>query len=98
MNLKKYIKIPKIKEEDKPKDLSKLNIFDSYELEESEENELYNVDAISFNELKCTFTQEKSINVSNRIMSEYSTGSNKIIALKCKKNQSIQTLRLNKPD
>lgn len=85
LNLKKYIKIPKPAEEEEDSGLAQLNILGDNEDETQEEDELYEVDAINFNELKCTFTNSKSINIIPKVISELQNNPKKIISIKGKK-------------
>ncbi len=84
LNLKKYIKIPKPKEKSDEDDfnLAKLNIFDEKFDEDDKEDRIYNINAINFNELKCTFKKENSANLIPAI-----------VALLQKKPKQIITLR-----
>ncbi len=85
LKLKKYIKIPKPKkvEEEEVSDLAKLNIFnDGIDDEDDDKQELYDVEAISFNELKCSFKKIKSINLISEILDQFKKNSKKIISIK----------------
>lgn len=82
LNLRKYIKIPKPKEEEEVKVPDKLNIFDDDITEEIEQDELYDVNAITFNELKCSFTQTKSINIIDDVLGKFRQDPKKIISIK----------------
>lgn len=85
LKLKKYIKIPNPKEEDQETDaqkLAKLNYLDN-EIPDKEydKNELYDVDAINFNELKCTFTKVKSLNLIPEIIGRFRKNRKEIISV-----------------
>lgn len=82
LNLRKYIKIPKPKEEEEIKVPDKLNIFDDDIAEEIEQDELYDINAITFNELKCSFTQTKSINIIDDVLSKFVQNPRRIISIK----------------
>lgn len=91
LNLKKYIKIPTPKKEKEAPSL-KLNVLEEENYEpEDEKNDLYDVDAITFNELKCTFTKIKSINVIPTVVSQFKQNRKKVISIKCKKDSYPQT-------
>lgn len=85
LKLKKYIKIPKPQKEeetDTPK-LSKLNdLYNSALEKEDEKNELYDVDAINFNELKCTFAKVKSLNLVSEILEKFRKNRRRIISIR----------------
>lgn len=87
LNLKKYVKIPKPpKEEEVVNDLSKLNIFGDGEFDEAEmEGDLYDIDAINFNELKCSFIKTKTANAISEVIVQLKHSSKKIVSVKCKK-------------
>lgn len=86
LNLKKYIKIRKPKEEESeqippiPTDLFNENNTD----ENEEENKLYNVDSINFDELKCTFTSLSTIKLADEIVSLFNQNNKKIVLVKGK--------------
>lgn len=83
LKLKKYIKMPETKqEEENVPDLSKLNIFDEPAAAIDNSEELYEIDAMDFNELKCSFTKVKSIEVIPKISQEFSTNRKKIISVR----------------
>lgn len=86
LNLKKYIKIPVEKKEEKaPKDALKLNIFEEEVLEEDIKSNIYDVDAIDFNELKCKFTHSKSVNLINEVLEQFKQNPKKIVSVKAEK-------------
>lgn len=86
LNLKKYIKIPVQKEdEEEAKNLAKLNVFDNDIPEVNEKDELYDVNALNFSELKCTFTQAKSGMLIHDVLDRFQQNKKQIIALKCEK-------------
>ena len=89
LNLKKHVKIPKTKENsEEPQDLEKLNVFEddfSKEAEDVEKDILYNIDSITFNELKCTFSKVKSLNLLSEILENFKKDSKKIISVKSKR-------------
>lgn len=83
LNLKKYIKIPKNKEEEKAPELAKLNIFEeNLEMHVDTKEDLYDVDAINFNELKCTFTKTKAINVIQEVVESFKNNRKRIVSIK----------------
>lgn len=86
LKLKNYIKIPKPKEEDEETDtqkLAKLNYFDNEISDiEPDRNELYDVDAINFNELKCTFAKVKSLDLIPEILERLRKNRKEIISVK----------------
>lgn len=82
--LKKYIKIPVPKKEDKKElEAGKLNIFDDG-VEEEEESKagLFNVDAIQFNELKCTFVHTKSSRLISEVVTQLRKSPKKFLSIK----------------
>jgi len=88
LHLKKYIKIPKEKEDtDEIQSLEKLNLFeDNFSKEDdAEEDSLYNIDSINFDELKCTFTKVKSLNLLPEILEKFKLNRKRIISIKSKK-------------
>lgn len=92
LSLKKYIKIPKPKKEEKgAPPLAKFNIFDDSLEKEGAKNDIYNVDAITFNELKCTFIKHKSIDLIPAVVSEFRQNRKKVISIKSKKDSYPQT-------
>lgn len=93
LNLKKYIKIPKAKEEDDTTNLEKLNIFDD-NLPETENDDIYDVDAINFDELKCSFTKTKSINLLTEISKLLKKNPKKIISIKSEKELFPHTTQI----
>lgn len=85
LNLKKYVKIPKTKEDEETEKLSllELPVFADDILEKDEDkNKLIDVKKIDFNELKCKFKKTKSINLVHEILEEFKTNNNKIISIK----------------
>lgn len=86
LNLKKYIKIPEPKEDkDEVSNLAKFNIFEDNISEMPESEDIYDVNALNFNELKCTFTKAKSAFLINDILDKFQQNKKQIIALKCEK-------------
>lgn len=98
LNLKKYVKIPKPQEEDKDEEvqnLAKLNIFDVEALEkEQEKNELYELNAINFNDLRCTFTNVKSLNLISEIINIFVKYKKKIVSIRGEKEFLPRTGKL----
>lgn len=87
LNLKKYVKIPKPKEneEEAPK-IDKLNIFqDDILQEKSVKDAIYDVDSITFNELKCDFASIKSINLIPGIIEQFGKNRKKIVSINSEK-------------
>lgn len=95
LNLKKYIKIPKPKQEDEDvKILTKLNIFDD-KFEETENGDtLYDIESINFEELKCEFKNIKSINLVSEIKENFRKGRKKLVSVKCEKEFAPQSIEL----
>lgn len=91
LNLKQYVKIPKAKQkEEDAQNLAKINLFEDnlaneYEDDNDEEDVLYDVDSINFEELKCTFTKIKSLDLFSLVAENFKQDRKKIISIKSKK-------------
>lgn len=99
LNLKKYIKIPKPPDENadeaEVQNLAKLNVLDVDALEkEDEKNELYETNAINFNDLRCTFTKVKSLNLIPSIVNIFKQHKKKIVSVKGEKEFLPRTGKL----
>lgn len=92
LNLTKYIKMPQPNEEaEKDLDLGKLNIFDEITNDEDEKDDIYDIDAIHFDELKCTFKKVKSVNLVSDVVNRILKNPKGIISIKSKKELFPQT-------
>jgi predicted RNA-binding Zn-ribbon protein involved in translation (DUF1610 family) len=93
LNLKKYINIPKEKE--KSENIEKageLNFLkNDFAVEEEEDDSLYDIDSINFEELKCSFDKKNSLELIPAILKRFGTSSKKIISIKSKKEFFSQT-------
>lgn len=96
LNLKKYIKIPKITEEENQQaHLLKLNNLEEEITEdEEEEGDLYDIEGIDFNELKCSFSKVKSKNLIPEILDLFNQNRKKIISIKSKKELFPRTTEI----
>lgn len=96
LNLKKYIKIPKQKEEDDTEQINKLNILDENLVEDFEEvqDEIYNIDAINFEELKSTFEKVKSVDLVTDIIGKFKESRKNIVVVKGDKKFMPKTSNL----
>ena len=86
LKLKKYIKIPKEKEndEEKPQEIKK-QLFPDIQTEDDKKDELYNINAINFDEIKCTFANSKTADTISDIINILKNSPKKIISIKGKK-------------
>lgn len=93
LNLKKYVKIPKPKEdEEEPIKVDKLNIFEDEVLAETDASDkIYNVDSINFDELKCTFKNIKTLELVDEILDQFKENRKKIVSVKTDKEYFTQT-------
>lgn len=96
LKLKKYIKIPKPKEdeEDEAPILAKLNDFDNDILEKDEDKNKSDITKIDFNELRCMFKKTKSINLIPEILEKFKNSKNRIISVKSDKEFLPETVEL----
>lgn len=96
LNLKKYIKIPEIKEDEgDTSKLKELHLLDDEIIEREEEGDrLYNVNSIDFNELKCTFKSARTIDLVNETVDIFKSKRKSIVSLKCKKGLTPKTTDL----
>lgn len=88
LTLKKYIKIPKKEddEDESKKGLDALNILGANLSENYEdENNIYNIESINFNELKCNFSKTKSVNLIPEVLKKLKQNKKNIISVKCEK-------------
>lgn len=86
LNLKKYIKIKKPKEEENENiPPSPTDLFKETNTEDAEEeNKLYNVDSINFDELKCTFTSLSTLELTDEIVKLFNQNKKKVVLIKGK--------------
>lgn len=96
LNLKKYIKIPKAKEQEEEIEVSKLNILEENIHEDFEDvkDSIYDIEAINFEELKSNFIKVKSIDLIPEIVNKFNGNRKNIIAVKAPKNFTPKTGRL----
>lgn len=81
LNIKKYVKIPVEKEE--VNDLPELPVFDNQvTLQEDDDSDIYNIDAINFEELKCDFINDEAISVESKVLEKINTNPVNIITVK----------------
>lgn len=86
LNLAKYIKMPvPKKDEEEIKNLAKAHIFEDNTSELPENEDIYDINALDFNELRCTFTQTKSAFLIHDVLDKFKQNKKQIIALKCEK-------------
>lgn len=90
LDMKKYIKIP-VKKDDSEEmsKLSQLPVF--VEQIDDETNDLYNIDAINFEELKVAFETADTVNVVQKILAKIRENPRNIINVKSAKGNSFLT-------
>lgn len=97
LDLKKYIKIPVEKPQEKTEELvSTISFEEDYVEYEDENDDIYNVESINFEELKCNFTKVKSIDFIPEILSIFKKNSKNIISVKSDKKFIPRTHELLK--
>lgn len=96
LKLKKYIKIPKeTGKKDNEKDLlASLPQIPEEEEENFEQEPIYSVDAINFNELKCNFITTKACDIFDEISRKLKENNKNIINIKCDKHYAPKTIEL----
>lgn len=96
LNLKKYVKIPveEVKDE-KDEELIKLPDFSELGVDNfEEEDDIYNIEAINFDAIKCDFISTKSVNLIPQIISKIKEKKKNIISVKCDKKYAPKTAEL----
>lgn len=98
LNLKKYIKIPHEKPAEELEEKIELPKFEEEQTnkKEAEEDNIYNIESINFEELKCNFINTKSIDLIPEILEHIKNNDKNIISVKCKKKLQPQTCKLIK--
>lgn len=81
LNIKKYVKIP-VKTEENEEDLQALSKLPTFSEEFPVENDLYNVDGISFDELSVCFINTESVNVIPQVLDKLQENPKNIVAIK----------------
>lgn len=94
LNIKKYVKIPKPKENEDVQDLAQLPVFEEEEIQT--ESDLYDVNAINFEELSVSFINTESANVIPQVLSKLQENPLNLIAIKSKKEFASPTNRFIK--
>ncbi len=95
LNIKKYVKIPK--EEEKKEedfDLPSLPVFDQEYYQE--QNEIYNIDAINFDELRFNFINSESSDLINKIIEQIKLKPINIISVRGAYNLMPRTEKIMK--
>ncbi len=97
LNLKKYVQIPKeVPKEDDDSSLVTLPKFHT-EIEENagqKTDDIYDIEEISFEEIRCNFLKTKSINLIPEILNKVKQPQKSIISVKCDKNLAPKTAEL----
>lgn len=86
LNLKKHLKIekPTEKKEEEHLPVALPEIQEKYIEEDIEENRLYDINSITFDELKCRFETENSATIKQKLLQEVVSNPKKIIVVKGK--------------
>jgi len=94
LNLKKYIKIPRVKkEEEELEQIVKLNFLNDniHEDLDDGQDDIYDIEAINFEELKSNFVKIKSIDLIPEIVLKFQESSKNIVVLKGDKKLAPKT-------
>lgn len=84
LKLKKYVKIPKEKPPEEVDETLKLPAFaEEPEEEEKQEEDIYDIESINFEELRCNFVKTKSANLTHEVISAIKRDSKHLISIKC---------------
>lgn len=93
LNIKKYVKIPK--EEEKQEEIYDLPSLPTFDEELSQDqSEIYNIDAINFDELKFNFINAESANIIEKVLEKLQENPLNAIAIRASKNLMPRTLDL----
>lgn len=90
LNIKKYVKIPK--EEEKQEEIYELPSLPTFDEElTQEQSEIYNIDAINFDELKFNFINAESVNTVEKVLEKLQENPLNAIAIRATKNLAPRT-------
>lgn len=93
LNIKKYVKIPKPKEDEDTHDLSQLPVFEE---EIQAESDLYDINAINFEELSVSFINTESADIIPQVLAKLQENPLNLIAIKSRKEFASPTGRFIK--
>jgi len=97
LNLKKYVQIPKeLPKEVETEEIVSLPKFNNTEADTptKEADEIYNIEVIDFEEIKCKFIKTKSISLISEIVNQFQQNKKSVLSVKCDKALAPKTLDL----